>query len=961
MKRTRFKRLLLLSLVWILLLSFGAVTAFSAVTDLPNPIMPDSGETTLFQYDFEANTDTEVKTGDGHWTAKVTSAVAAVEVYDTGSNKLARFFAPTTSMAYPRLHKQLKFADLGTFVIQFSMLVSSSDNNHYMNLELWTDSELNKELARIGSNTKVNNVSIGSGNWVNVKIHVNMEAQTYGAFVNGGQVGSGALKEVVNKEDFTIRFSNRIPGNQSTYLDNVLITTADPVQGIAPVVAEDGTVNLDHVRVHTVTPLVPNIKAHPRLHLNDFSAVATKMASDSQYRKWYEKIKQEADILLNTGLVPYDDSIRGRILEQAREVMNRTYILSFAYQIEKEKGVADSRKYLERAVAELANAASYPDWSPHSFLVTSEMMHGFAVGYDWLYNDMNQNERDIVLNGLIEKGIKPLVSNYEGVKTGINFMEVAYNWNPVCNGSAIISALSIADEYPVVAEYILQNAAKYLMPRGLTQYAPEGAYPEGTMYWSYGTSYLTYTMSSLDSAVREGFELPVKFRFHEYPGIGETPEFPIYYNGNVGSFNFGDASSVRVNNPALFWFARKFDKPQYAWYQKKLQEEIGSTSGMGAVLSTLWYDYENADIEPGAFPLDKIYSAEEGKYNGMAFRSSWGDRNALYAAIQGGSNKANHMFLSLGTFMLESNQRTWITMRGVSDYNWPNTDDKATPTGQRWSYYKMRAEGQNTFIANPGLAADQNLDAAAKVVRSGSSAEGAFGILDMTQTNSVFESAQRGMYMTDNRKRLIIQDEITAKSPSELWWFYHTPAEITVAPDGKSAMLKLDDERMWVNIAAGDADARFIVMDAKPLPTSPYNPYEKLNYGHKLAVHLDNVTTTRLAVEFVPLDEGQAPPDPWVIKPMAEWQEEPDDGLTLEEKVGDNAALLLNSPYAYTNGVKSLIDEAQPEAAPVREDGKDWMPVNYVSRALGAQIQRDESIGADIISYKDNLAILLVP
>lgn len=73
-------------------------------------------------------------------------------------------------------------------------------------------------------------------------------------------------------------------------------------------------------------------------------------------------------------------------------------------------------------------------------------------------------------------------------------------------------------------------------------------------------------------------------------------------------------------------------------------------------------------------------------------------------------------------------------------------------------------------------------------------------------------------------------------------------------------MLSKDEARLWVHIVSPQG-AKFEIMDAKPLPTSPNPSEQNANTGiRKLAIHLSGVTSLSLAVEMVPLQKGESPP-----------------------------------------------------------------------------------------------------
>ncbi len=94
--------------------------------------------------------------------------------------------------------------------------------------------------------------------------------------------------------------------------------------------------------------------------------------------------------------------------------------------------------------------------------------------------------------------------------------------------------------------------------------------------------------------------------------------------------------------------------------------------------------------------------------------------------------------------------------------------------------------------------------------------------------------------------------------PNDVWWFMQTPAEIQIAGDGTSARLSQSSTHLEARILS-PPQARFTVMDAEPLPTSPHPGKQANNNGvRKLVIHLKDVTDLRLAVLFVPLPDGKA-------------------------------------------------------------------------------------------------------
>ena len=121
--------------------------------------------------------------------------------------------------------------------------------------------------------------------------------------------------------------------------------------------------------------------------------------------------------------------------------------------------------------------AKFEDWHPPHFLDTAEMTLAFAIGYDWLYNSLTDDERHIIREAIITKGLEPAKEAYEGEKPWKWWVTCDHNWNQVCNGGIAMGALAIADEEPSLCEYILDQAIKSI-PKAMAEFAPDGGWPK---------------------------------------------------------------------------------------------------------------------------------------------------------------------------------------------------------------------------------------------------------------------------------------------------------------------------------------------------------------------------------------------------------------------------------------------------------------------------------------------------
>lgn len=586
-------------------------------------------------------------------------------------------------------------------------------------------------------------------------------------------------------------------------------------------------------------------KEHPRLLVSraKLTSLKQQVTTDPMLKPWCEKLRARAQKILAEKPSTYNIPDGLRLLGTSRQVLDRVYTLSLLYWLD------EDRRYGDRAWQELQAAANFPDWNPKHFLDTAEMTHAFAIGYDWLYDAWTEEQRTGLRTALIEKGLKPAQFCYQGKTPHGWWVKARHNWSQVCNGGIGMGVLAIADEEPELGSEILHAALESLkLP--MARFAPDGAWDEGPGYWNYATSYNCLFLAALESA------LGTDFGFSQFPGFSETGLFPIYLTGPLGrTFNYADGGEGTIRGPQMFWLARKFDRPVYAWYERQVAAP--------SALDVLWYDPRGESAKATSLPLDKHFRGVEV----TTFRSAWEDRNAVFVGFKAGDNRANHSNLDLGSFVLDALGVRWALDLGADNYNLPGYFGL-----HRWTYYRMRAEGHNTLVLNPSAEGGQEQRAAANIGRFQSKPERAFAVADLTPAYAQHaRKVLRGLALLRPRQ-VLVQDEVQADSPAEVWWFMHTPAQVEVSEDGTAATLTQGNARLWVRLLS-PTDAKFGVMDAQPLPTSPHPEKQAKNEGiRKLTLHLTGVTDLRLAVLLVPLKEGEVAPSHLpALLPLHEW------------------------------------------------------------------------------------------
>ena len=235
-----------------------------------------------------------------------------------------------------------------------------------------------------------------------------------------------------------------------------------------------------------ITKAFANLKKdHPRLIIsqNRIIEYKTLLKNDATFASYFKLLQKKADKIINEPLLEYKIPDGIRLLRVSRAAFSRIYNLGLAYHI------SGKEKYAKRAKRELLNVCSFKDWNPKHFLDTAEMTNAVGIGYDWFYSYLSKNNKKIIRQAIIAKGLTP--------EAGFAIRRTN-NWNVVCNAGRAIGALAIADTNPELASKVIYNAVKF-MPKCLAFFAPDGGWFEGPGYWQYTARYFALGISAMQA------------------------------------------------------------------------------------------------------------------------------------------------------------------------------------------------------------------------------------------------------------------------------------------------------------------------------------------------------------------------------------------------------------------------------------------------------------------------------
>ena len=502
---------------------------------------------------------------------------------------------------------------------------------------------------------------------------------------------------------------------------------------------------------------------------------------------------------------------KGHILAQSREVEKRVLYLAYAYRLTKDI------RYAIRAEEEMLNACAWKDWDPGHWLDTAEVMTALAIGYDWMFDYLSQESKDVITDALINKGLR--------TAKGKDWYDVDYNWNQVCNSAMIGASLAVYELIPEEAqEYIAKSVESN--PKAMAVYAPDGAYPEGYGYWNYGTTYQILMIEYVRTAL--GQELGIE----KSPGFLKSAEFIQMMETPLGkAYAFYDSQVDQLMMPMVFWFARECKDESLCWSAcKMLEKERTKTYNHKEVdrfLPCAIIYASQLKLASQETPTRNIYYAS-GKTPVYIYRSGWNSTDDAYLGVKGGVPTNNHGHMDNGSFIFEKNGVQWATDLGSQSYGsfykhnvsiWEFEQDS-----QRWDCYRMSNQSHNTLIIDDQ---NHNVNGKADILETIDSNCEKGCVVNMGPTLSPYVSeAVRTIRLSGDDSQLIIDDVIHTASGSDhiLKWNMITKAIPQIESD-KSIVLSKKGHRMRLEIISPE----HVTMMAGPAKSE--NVFDLPNYG----------------------------------------------------------------------------------------------------------------------------------
>ena len=546
---------------------------------------------------------------------------------------------------------------------------------------------------------------------------------------------------------------------------------------------------------------------HPRLLAtqSDFKALRESLDQDPLRRLLADAVIKQANALENA--MPVERKLQGRrLLGVSRRCLQRTVTLAMAYHL------TGSDKYVRRCKQEMLAAARFGDWNPKHFLDVAEMTFALAIGYDWLFDQLDKASRVEIRQAIVNKGVNlPFTTRHKG------WVRARNNWGQVCHGGLTAGALAILEDEPELTAKTVHSALQNVT-YSMAAYAPKGSYPEGPGYWNYGTIYNVMLIGMLESALGNDHGLS------KAPGFNETGQYLSLAGGPSGLFfNYADGGATRGPSAALFWFASRYNRPDWllgehdrlrATLAELISSDGRSWSGRFLPMTLLWMKGETGGTEY-KMPLHWL---SKGETPIAVHRSSWTDPEAVFVGFKAGSPSANHGQMDTGSFVLDSEGLRWAVDLGAEGYHGIESRGmnlwSRSQNSDRWTIFRQQNHGHNTLVIDDQL---QVAKGHSKIVKFSNDPDSPYSIADLTPVYAgQAKTIWRGVALLPSGE-VLIQDELEGLRPGgRVRWGMVTPGTPN-SPGQRDIELRQSGKSLVLTLRSSNKDATWRIIDtAKP-------------------------------------------------------------------------------------------------------------------------------------------------
>lgn len=596
-----------------------------------------------------------------------------------------------------------------------------------------------------------------------------------------------------NKTTFVAEDPAEVSKGKITWLEDIYTVSAD----MSDELIEDTTP--DPIRTFDYSVL--RKMSHPRLLMTDSHLEQWKekcSISGSCYDKIHDYIISKADDYLIGYASPIQYVVSGgRLLSVSRDALARIWFCSYAWRMTGEK------KYLDYVEKTMTEACEFPDWHTDHFLDTGEMALGVAIGYDWCHSGLSSRTKAKAISRLRDFAITQV--------PGKSFQNSKSNWNQVCYGGLVAASIAIYDKEVTCASNMIEEAVASNKRAVEAMYAPDGNYPEGYSYWSYGTSYQVILLSLLTEVFGSDGGI-----VNGVPGFARTGDYILYMTGTAGEcFNYSDCKSYEFPHYAMWWFANEYSRPELLANELRLIGKYTSRSDELRLLPMIPCMTSKLPLE-----LSVTYPAEKIWYGGgstpvILVHTDWTfSQTDKYLGFKGGNASYSHGHMDAGSFVYDAYGVRWSSDLQRQEYSYLEPLLEAEggelfdmkQNSLRWDVYRLGNLSHSTLTINDAKHRVDGRGVIESVIDNGNEIGGTMDLSAVFSDQA--ESVKRTVRLVG--EDLYITDVIEARSDCEAKVDWRMLTQADVAQEEDAVRLNRNGHTMYL-VAATDRPSLSLV------------------------------------------------------------------------------------------------------------------------------------------------------
>lgn len=591
-----------------------------------------------------------------------------------------------------------------------------------------------------------------------------------------------------NSTPFEVKGSLEVDKGKITWLDAEYTISAD----VSSELDEDMTPDPVRTFDYSILRNTP----HPRLLMTDSHLQQWKdksSVSGSNYAKIHDYIMNKAKGYLVSYTTPVIYQVTGgRLLSVARDALARIWFCAYAWRMTGEK------KYLDYVEKTMTEVCEFPDWHTDHFLDTGEIALGVAIGYDWCYSALSDRTKAKAIARMRDFAITQA--------PGKSFQNSKGNWNQVCYGGLVAASIAIYDKEVTYASNMIEEAVANNKRAVEAMYAPDGNYPEGYSYWSYGTSYQVILLSLLTEVFGHDGGI-----VNDVPGFAKTGDYILYMVGTTGEcFNYSDCKSYDFPHYAMWWFANEYSRPELLANELRLINQYTTKSDELRLLPMIPCMTTNLPMQlQPTYPSEKMWYGR-GSVPVILVHTDWTfSESDKYLGFKGGNASYSHGHMDAGSFVYDAYGVRWSSDLQRQEYSYLEPQLEAlggglfdmTQGSLRWDVYRLGNLSHSTLTINGAKHRVNGRGTIESVINNGNEFGGTMDLSPVFADQAA--SVKRTIRLAG--EDLYIIDEIQAMTWSDAKVDWRMLTQTDVSLETGAVRLSKNSHTMYLVAAADDS------------------------------------------------------------------------------------------------------------------------------------------------------------